>query len=72
MGVQRNTFGFVCRAEVYLNVKNLRLCNKCLLIADGSDSVCLPQRGKVAQPIFILVVTDEVWCKIILHFCYAK
>ena len=53
-------------------VKNLRLCNKCLLIADGSDSVCLPQRGKVAQPIFILVVTDEVWCKIILHFCYAK
>ena len=48
--------------------KRENIVNKCfdehILIAEGKDLVCLPQRGKVAQPIFILVVTDEVWCKI--------
>ena len=30
------------------------------MVADSKDLVSLPQRGKVAQPIFISVVTDEV------------
>ena len=42
------------------NVVNLRIFAKHLLVADGKDSVSLHQQGKVAQPIFISVVTDEV------------
>ena len=55
------------------NVVNLRILAKHLLVADGKDSVSLHQQGKVSQPIFISVVTDEVFlCKSILHVCKAN
>ena len=51
---------FASHLPHHINVVNLRIFDQHLLVADGEDSVCLPQRGKVAQPIFISVVTDEV------------